>query len=143
MEKQVMIVTDSTAYLTEEEIERYDIYVIPLKVIFGTEVYDEGKNITNREFYRRIRNGAVPTTSQPARSDFTQIYEELVGGGIRYFPCTSPVVLVARLVWPPRSRASSRRRRLKSSIRPRWRYGCWCSRRLRRRRQARPCRSLR
>jgi DegV family protein with EDD domain len=81
MEKQVMIVTDSTAYLTEEEIERYDIHVIPLKVIFGTEVYDEGKNITNREFYRRIRNGAVPTTSQPARSDFTQIYEELVGRG--------------------------------------------------------------
>lgn len=81
MEKQVKIVTDSTAYLTEEEIERYDVRVAPLKVNFGTETYDEGKGITNREFYRRIKDGAMPTTSQPARSDFTQIYDELVGRG--------------------------------------------------------------
>jgi DegV family protein with EDD domain len=81
MEKKVRIVTDSTAYLTAEEIERYDVHVTPLKVIFGTETYDEGENITNREFYERIKKGAMPTTSQPARSEFTQIYDELAGRG--------------------------------------------------------------
>ena len=75
---KVKIVTDSTAYLSLEEISRYDVHVVPLRVIFGTEVYCEGEDITNEEFYRRLASGgAMPTTSQPAVSDFTRVYSEL------------------------------------------------------------------
>ena len=82
MASKVKIVTDSTAYLTAEEITRYDIHVIPLKVIFGAEVYSEGVNITNAEFYRRLaKKGRMPTTSQPAKSDFTEIYGALAERG--------------------------------------------------------------
>lgn len=80
--RRVKIVTDSTAYFSPEEITRYDVSVIPLRVIFGTTVYTEGADITSDEFYRRIaRGGPVPTTSQPAISDFTKVYSELAEQG--------------------------------------------------------------
>jgi len=79
---KVKIVTDSTAYLSPEEIARYDIHVVPLKVIFGSDVYSEGVDITNEEFYRRLAKATtLPTTSQPSVSDFPRVYGELAQRG--------------------------------------------------------------
>jgi DegV family protein with EDD domain len=79
---KVKVVTDSTASLLPEEIARYDVRVVPLKVIFGTDVYREGSDITNDEFYRRLAKGSkIPTTSAPAVGDFTQVYGELAERG--------------------------------------------------------------
>ena len=76
---KVKIVTDSTAYLTPEIVERYDIQVVPLKVAFGAEAYDEGFGITNDEYYRRVADGGVfPITSQPSIGEFVRVYDELV-----------------------------------------------------------------
>ena len=75
---KVKIVTDSTACLSAEEISQYDVHVVPLRVIFGTEIYTEGVDITSEEFYRRLATtGSMPTTSQPAVGDFTRVYGEL------------------------------------------------------------------
>ena len=82
MTPKVKIVTDSTAYLLPETISRYDIRVVPLKIIFGTEVYSEGVNITNDEFYRRlVKSRTLPITSQSSVSDFVKVYSELVSLG--------------------------------------------------------------
>ena len=82
MTAKVKIVTDSTAYLSPEEIAKYSIHVVPLKVIFGTDVYSEGVDITTEEFYRRLTAAkAFPTTSQPSIHDFTQVYSELAQRG--------------------------------------------------------------
>jgi len=76
--RQVKIVTDSSAYLPPEVIARYDIRVVPIKVAFGTDVYSEGVDITNEEFYQRLaKSSTLPTTSQPPVSDFIQVYTEL------------------------------------------------------------------
>jgi DegV family protein with EDD domain len=78
----VKVVTDSTAYLTPEEIRRYDVHVIPLRVIFGSDVYAEGVDITNQEFFRKLSSGhALPTTSQPSVADFTREYRQLTEAG--------------------------------------------------------------
>jgi DegV family protein with EDD domain len=79
---KVKIVTDSTAYFSAEEISKYGVHVVPLRVIFGTEVYSEGVDITSEEFYRRLATGGpMPTTSQPAVSDFTRLYSKLAERG--------------------------------------------------------------
>ena len=79
---KVKIVTDSTAYLLPETIAQYDIRVVPLKVAFGSEVFSEGVDITNEEFYRRLaKSSTLPTTSQPAASDFAEVYAELISLG--------------------------------------------------------------
>jgi len=79
---KVKIVTDSTIYLPPEVIARYDIRVVPIKVAFGTDVYSEGVDITNEEFYQRLaKSGTLPITSQPPVSDFIKVYTELAQQG--------------------------------------------------------------
>jgi len=72
------IVTDSTAYLDDEYVERYDIKVVPLKVILDDVSYREGVDISNEEFYARLKKpGVFPSTSQPATGEFLEAYREM------------------------------------------------------------------
>jgi fatty acid-binding protein DegV len=65
--KPIRIVTDSLAWLPAEVVHQYDVTVVPLHVSFGDEQFTETVDITNEEFYRRLRTGTVqPTTSQPS-----------------------------------------------------------------------------
>ncbi len=82
MTPKVKIVTDSSAYPEPEIIKKYDIQVVPIKVAFGTEVFAEGVDITNEEFYQRLtKTSAFPTTSQPSVGDFVKVYSELAQQG--------------------------------------------------------------
>jgi len=79
---KVKIVTDSSAYPEPEVVAKHDIRVVPLRVAFGGEVFSEGVDITNEEFYQRLaRGGKLPTTSQPSVADFIKVYRELAEQG--------------------------------------------------------------
>jgi len=79
---KVRIVTDSSAYPEPEVIAKYDIRVVPLRIAFGSEVFAEGVDITNEEFYQRlVKGGKLPTTSQPTVADFIKVYRELAEQG--------------------------------------------------------------
>jgi DegV family protein with EDD domain len=79
---KVKIVTDSSSYPEPEVIAKYDIRVVPLRVAFGSEVFSEGVDITNGEFYQRLaKGGKLPTTSQPSVADFLRVYRELAEQG--------------------------------------------------------------
>lgn len=76
---KIAVMTDSTAYLPKELIEKYHIYIIPLSVTFGEESYREGIDITTEQFYEKLRKSEeLPTTSQPSIGAFVNIYETLV-----------------------------------------------------------------
>jgi DegV family protein with EDD domain len=79
---KVKIVTDSSAYPEPEVVAKHDIRVVPLRVAFGSEVFSEGVDITNEEFYQRLaKGGKLPTTSQPSVADFIRVYRELAEQG--------------------------------------------------------------
>jgi len=80
---QVKIVTDSTADLPRELIEKYNITVVPLMVIFNNnEMFRDGVDIDNEEFYRRqVELKEHSRTSQPAPAEFLDIYRELSASG--------------------------------------------------------------
>ncbi|OCS86813.1 DegV family protein [Caryophanon latum] len=72
------IVTDSTAYLTEEEMQQYGIHMVPLTVNIEGQLYDEGKDITDVEFYNKVRGAKVfPKTTQPPIGKFVELFEQL------------------------------------------------------------------
>lgn len=72
------IVTDSTAYLTKEEQEAYNIHMVPLSVIIDDTSYEEEVTITMSEFYDRVRNEKkLPKTTQPPIGKFVAKFEEL------------------------------------------------------------------
>lgn len=78
----IKIVTDSTAYLPDEYARQHDIRVVPLYVHFGAEAFKEGIELSDEEFYRRLKEAPeLPTTSQPSAGEFYEVFEELVKAG--------------------------------------------------------------
>lgn len=78
----IKIVTDSTAYLPESTIRERDIRVVPLYVHFGREAFREGVELSNDEFYARLKEAPeLPTTSQPSPGDFFTVFKELSDAG--------------------------------------------------------------
>lgn len=81
----IRIVTDSTADLTPELVERYGIRVVPLEVLAEGKAYKDKIDITNEEYYEILRSAAVlPTTSQPSPAVFAQTYRELAAEGAEH-----------------------------------------------------------
>ena len=78
----IKIVTDSTAYLPQSIVEKNDLRVVPLCVHFGDKTYREGVDLSNGEFYTRLKEAPVlPTTSQPSAGEFYEVFSELVAQG--------------------------------------------------------------
>src|SRR5690606_17432380 len=78
----VKIVTDSTADLTKEEIEKYNIHVLPLRIELEGKTYTDRVNITPSEFIKKMKlSETLPKTSQPPIGDFVKKYRELVQDG--------------------------------------------------------------
>ncbi len=74
----IKIVTDSTAALPKEYVEKYDVTVVPLKVAFGDEVFRDGVDITPEIFFKKVKESAVfPKTSQPSVEEFYQAYQNI------------------------------------------------------------------
>jgi len=78
----IKIVTDSTAYLTADFVQEHDIRIVPLYVHFGEEAFKEGVDISDEEFYTRLKQSpTLPTTSQPSAGDFHRVFQELSDAG--------------------------------------------------------------
>jgi DegV family protein with EDD domain len=78
MMAKTAIITDTSAYLPEELVQKYDIHVAPLTVIFGEEKLLDVVEIGIDEFHRRLSEGPIhPSTTQPNPEDFTALYEKL------------------------------------------------------------------
>ena len=76
--KLVRVVTDSTADLPAEIVDELGITVIPLQVIFGSETFRDGVDLTAEEFFERLpQEKELPTTSQPSAGEFQQAYGTL------------------------------------------------------------------
>jgi DegV family protein with EDD domain len=78
LKRSFAVVTDSTADLPKEWSELYDIEVVPLKVLFGTETYRDAVDIDNEEFFRKLSGATkLPTTSAPSPGEFAEVYQRL------------------------------------------------------------------
>jgi len=74
----VKIICDSTGDIPEEIRKKYDITIVPLNVLFGTDSYQDGVDITPAQFYKMLVESKVhPTTSQPAPGLFAEAYQKL------------------------------------------------------------------
>ena len=88
---KVAIVTDSNSGIFEEEGKRLGVAVIPMPVHINGEIFYEGVDLFQEQFYEKMLAGADVATSQPAPGDVMGLwdrlleeYEELV-----YIPMTA------------------------------------------------------
>ncbi|MBM3132404.1 MAG: DegV family protein, partial [Chloroflexi bacterium] len=75
---KIKVVTDSTSDLPKEVCRDLDIAVIPLNVHFGDTVFQDGVDLTNDEFYRKLESSpAFPQTSTKPPGTFAETYGRL------------------------------------------------------------------
>jgi len=75
---KIKIVTDSTVDLSKEEIEKYEIEIVPLTIQINGNSYIDGVDITPGEFIDMMKlSGELPKSSQPAAGIFLEVYNRL------------------------------------------------------------------
>jgi DegV family protein with EDD domain len=75
--RKVAIVADSVCCLPPEIVEKYDIYVVPMEIIYEGKSYRDGIDISPNEVYRIMRKKEnLPTTSTASTGDFLNAYRE-------------------------------------------------------------------
>ncbi|MGK7379601.1 DegV family protein [Planococcus sp. 1R117A] len=68
--------------MDEAFIQQHDVYVLPLSVVFPDGVYRESNDLTQEQFYEKLRLAKVsPKTSQPAIGEMVSLYEKLQSEG--------------------------------------------------------------
>jgi DegV family protein with EDD domain len=74
----VAVVVDSGADIPDEELERLEIHMVPMRVHFAERSYLDKVSMRPEEFYRELAsNPQHPKTSQPPPGDFRRIFEFL------------------------------------------------------------------
>lgn len=81
MSRHVAIVTDSTAYLPPEAMERHRIVSVPLTVVFGDRALEEGTEISARSLAQALQKRRPVTTSRPSPAMFAAAYRAVAEAG--------------------------------------------------------------
>ena len=86
------VMTDSHSGITPEEGKKIGIYSLPMPVIIEGDVFYEGKNITQEEYYGAMTSGKNVTTSQPSPGDVMDMWDGILKEGyeqVVYIPMSS------------------------------------------------------
>lgn len=76
--RRFAVIVDSAADISDEDMERLDIHMVPCRVQFGEHGYLDKVGITIDEFYSELEsNPHHPTTSQPSPGDFRRQFQFL------------------------------------------------------------------
>ncbi len=78
---KVCILTDSTAGLKQNYIEKNDIKVVHLSIIIDDKEFLDGVDITNEKVFQALKEDKSVSTSQPAPNKFVEIFERLKAEG--------------------------------------------------------------
>ncbi len=79
---KVVILTDSTCDLTPELIKKHDIHVIPLYVVFKTQYYRDGIDLTTSQLYEKVEElNELPKTSAISPADFVKFFTPYIEQG--------------------------------------------------------------
>ncbi len=78
------IIIDSTTDLPKELIEKYDIDVLPLRVLINDKEYTDKETITVDEVYDAMKRGICPKTSLPNPKRTYELFKEYASKGIDF-----------------------------------------------------------
>src|SRR4051794_18687255 len=81
MSGRVAVVTDSTAALPADVLDKYDVTVVPLQVVLGGRVGAEGTEVTPADVAAALTARAAVSTSRPSPAAFGAAYRRLAESG--------------------------------------------------------------
>lgn len=75
---RVVIVTDSNSGILQSEAKEKGIVVLPMPFYFGEQMFYEEIDLSQEQFYQRLREGEEVRTSMPLVGDVTECWERLL-----------------------------------------------------------------
>lgn len=79
--REYVITTDSTVDLSKEFLNEKEITVLSLSYILDGVTYKDMGGLTGKEFFDKLRNGSLPTTSQINPEEAKETFEQIVKEG--------------------------------------------------------------
>ena len=73
---KIALITDTTSDLSRETIEKYNIHVLPFRIIYSDREYLDNVDITPQEVYSNMKT-EVPTSSLPSMKDMEELFLKL------------------------------------------------------------------
>lgn len=78
--QRVALLTDSCADIPANLLKKYDIHVVPLRLLFSDGEYEDGVSITAKEVYRRLPQ-ELPKTSLPSGERIEETFRSIRAKG--------------------------------------------------------------
>lgn len=72
---KVAVMTDSNSGITQQEAGKLGLSVLPMPFIINGEIFYEDISLSQKEFYQRLRQNAVVSTSQPSVEDVLKYWD--------------------------------------------------------------------
>lgn len=73
---KIALITDTTSDLSHDSIEKYNVNVLPFRIIYSDREYQDNVDITSQEVYSNMEN-EVPTSSLPSMKDMEDLFLRL------------------------------------------------------------------
>ena len=78
----MILSTDSTANLPKEYYEKYNIKMIPMQINLNDVIYNDlSDELPVQEYYKKMKEGATPTTAQINEYNAREYFENLLKSG--------------------------------------------------------------
>jgi hypothetical protein len=75
--KKIGILTDSSSGLSIKQCEDIGIHSLPMPFLIKEKEYYEEKNISKKEFFKVLNEGASFSTSQPSRDEVLDKWDDV------------------------------------------------------------------
>jgi DegV family protein with EDD domain len=84
----IHVVTDSSCDLTADDLDQFEIEIVPLSIRFGGEEFTDGLDLTVADFYGRMaRSDELPQTSCPSPGAFEHAFKRASEAGADAVVC--------------------------------------------------------
>ncbi|MBR3797109.1 MAG: DegV family protein [Clostridia bacterium] len=77
----MIIITDSAADFSEEELIAHQVHRVPMQVMFGDESFTAGLDLPDELFWERLLSGEIGKTSQPSPDAFLTAFNHAAEAG--------------------------------------------------------------
>jgi DegV family protein with EDD domain len=84
----VYLVTDSSSDLVADEIDPYNVEIVPLSIRFGDEEFTDRKDLSVEDFYARMaKEDELPQTACPSPGAFEEAFRRAEAAGAEAVVC--------------------------------------------------------
>lgn len=75
---KIAVITDSNSGITQTQAKELGIFVLPMPFMIDGKEYFEDINLTQREFYERLKDGSDISTSQPSPEAVMDLWNQVL-----------------------------------------------------------------